>query len=55
MDVILTVVFYRNYPTTGFTQPAMGVLVNLTRDNFSVLSYIKNNVSQFCHTSVSIQ
>ncbi|XP_052811987.1 protein CIP2A homolog [Mya arenaria] len=31
------------YPTTGFTQPSMGVLVNLTRDNFSVLSYIKNN------------
>lgn len=30
-------------PATGLTQPAMGILVNLTRDNFSVQSFIKNN------------
>lgn len=31
------------YPATGLTQPALGVLVNLTRDNFSIQSFIKNN------------
>ncbi|XP_060598364.1 protein CIP2A homolog isoform X2 [Ruditapes philippinarum] len=30
-------------PATGLTQPAMGIMVNLTRDNFSVQSYIRNN------------
>ena len=37
--------FFSTYPATGLTQPALGVLVNLTRDNFSVQSFIKNNVS----------
>ncbi|KAH3735979.1 protein CIP2A homolog [Dreissena polymorpha] len=42
-DLVRFLLTHVCYPTTGFTQSAMGVLVNLTRDNFSVLAFIKNN------------
>ncbi|XP_045197563.2 protein CIP2A homolog [Mercenaria mercenaria] len=43
-------------PATGLTLPAMGILVNLTRDNFSVQSYIKNNenMKEFARTLIKL-